>query len=143
MGELRMERRYTVAPETVFAFVTEPAHLLQWWGPEGTDVAEYDLDLMRPGPWFLVLIDPQGGKHRMSGEVLAVDPPRSVEFTMIVPGTDPAIDSTVRFEVEPDGKGGARFVLIQSGITEEMIAMGSRGWGSTLARLDRLIDASS
>ena len=84
MGELKIERHYPVAPERLFAFLTETANLLKWWGPEGTSVAEQSLDLTRTGPWNFVLIDPQGGHHRMSGEVRAVDAPHSVEFTLIV-----------------------------------------------------------
>ena len=52
---------------------------------------------------------------------------------MNVPGED--ADSTVRFEIAADGKGGSRFTLIQSGITDKMVEMGRHGWGSTLARL--------
>ena len=141
MGELKIERHYAVAPERLFAFLTETGNLLKWWGPEGTSVAEQSLDLTRAGPWNFVLIDPQGGHHRMSGDVRAVDPPRSVEFTMIVhePVDNPSINSTIRFEVRPDGAGGSHFILTQTGLTDEMIIIGStRGWTSTLARLERL-----
>lgn len=137
MSELRIERGYAVTPERLFAFVTETANLLQWWGPEGTSVAEENLDLGRPGPWSLVLVNPNG-RFAMRGVVKAVTPPHSVEFTMNVPG-DEVNDSTVRFEIAPDGKGGSRFTLIQSGITDEMVEMGKHGWGSTLARLERLM----
>lgn len=137
MSELRIERTYPVAPERLFAFVTETENLLKWWGPEGTAIARQDLDLTRPGPWSLVLAGP-GGEFTMCGVVTSVLPPRAVEFTMNVPGVD-APDSTVRFEIVPDGSGGSRFTLIQSGITDEMVEMGRRGWGSTLARLERLL----
>ncbi len=136
MSELRLERDYNVPPEELFAFVTEPQNLIQWWGPEGTGVAEAKLDLRRPGPWSLSLTHPSGGPFEMRGTVLKVTPPRFVEFTMNVPGSD--TDSTVRFEVTPQG-AGSRLTLIQSGISDEMVAMGQRGWGSTLARLERLI----
>ena len=144
MGELRMERHFAVPPEKVFAFVTETQNLIQWWGPEGMDVPEQELDLTRPGPWSVIFADPAGrGRYAMNGLVRAVDPPRVVEFTMNVPGTDPTVYSTVRFEIRPDGAGGCHFALIQTGITDEMIAMGQRGWAKTLDRLDRLINASS
>lgn len=67
---------------------------------------------------------------------------RAIEFTMNVPG-DEVTDSTVRFEIEPDGKGGSRFTLIQSGITDEMVQKGQHGWSSTLGRLERLMGVSS
>ena len=74
----------------------------------------------------------------MTGEVLKVEPGRLVEFTMDVPGQD-APDSTVRFEIAAEGAGRSRFTLVQSGITDEMVEMGKRGWGGTIARLERVM----
>jgi uncharacterized protein YndB with AHSA1/START domain len=140
MSELKLERSYPgVSPERLFAFVTETQNLLQWWGPEGTTATAVNLNLTRPGPWSLVLQSPRG-PFEMRGTVLSVSPPRSVEFTMKVPGE--TVDSTVRFEIGADGKGGSRLTLIQSGITDEMVEMGKHGWTSTLTRLDRLLAAA-
>ena len=66
----------------------------------------------------------------------------SVEFTMNVPG-EAAPDSTVRFDIAPDGKGGSRFTLTQSGITDQMVEMGKHGWVSTLGRLEKLMGVAS
>lgn len=143
MKELRIERIFGAAPETVFSYVTEMENLIKWWGPEGTGIAEHNLDLTSVGPWFFVIIDPSGGHHRVTGEVLKVDPPRSVEFTLVVPDGDgpPQIDSTVRFEVSSNGTGGTNFVLIQTGISAEEIIRGStQGWVSTLGRLEKLLN---
>lgn len=137
MSELRIERSYAIDAESLFALVTAPENLQQWWGPEGMTATDASLNLTQPGPWWLKLTGPRGS-FEMRGVVIGVDPPRSVEFTMNVPGQD-APDSTVRFEVDPDGRGGSRFSLIQLGITDEMVDMGRRGWKSTLDRLDRLV----
>jgi len=139
MSELRIERHYPITPERLFAFVSEPDNLVQWWGPEGTAIEAQDLDLGRLGPWSLTFLNPGGGRFAMRGIVIAVTPPSAVEFTMNVPGSD--TDSTVRFEMAAEG-GGTRFTLIQSNITEEMVAMGRHGWVSTLKRLQRLVDAA-
>lgn len=143
MGDLKIERNFPVSPKRVFAFVTEMDNLLKWWGPVGTSIGEHNLDLSKPGAWFFVLIDPKGGHHRVSGVVLSVDAPRSVEFTLIVhdPDGPPSIDSVVRFEISSDNKGGARFVLTQTGLTEDEIVKGStQGWISTLGRLQELLN---
>lgn len=137
MSELRIARIYPIEPAELFAYVTETENLIKWWGPEGMTASKTNLDLTRPGPWSLVLGGPRGS-FEMRGEVRTVDPPRLVEFTMNVPGVD-APDSVVRFEIAPRGAGGSRFTLIQSGITDEMVEMGKRGWGSTLARLEAVM----
>lgn len=140
MAVLTIERTFRASPERLFAYLTRTELLLKWWGPEGTTVAEHNLDLSRTGPWWFVLVDPRGGRHRVSGEVLEVDAPRSVKFTLVVegPGGRAAIDSVVRFDVYPAADGGTRFVLTQSGLTTDQMAAASKmGWVSTLARLEQ------
>jgi len=142
VSNLKIEREFSVTPETVFAFVTQTDNLLKWWGPENTSIAEHNLDLSKLGPWWFILVDPMGGRHKVSGEVLVVDPPNSVEFTLIVhnPDGDPSIDSVVRFEITASASGGAHFLLTQSGLTSEEIVTGSKkGWVSTLLRLEQIL----
>ena len=137
MSELRIERAYPIEPVKLFACVTEADNLLKWWGPEGAAATEVQLDLTRPGPWALVLDTPRG-PYAMRVTVRSVSAPHSVEFTMNVPEKD-APDSLVRFDIEPDGKGGSILTLTQSGISEQMVLMGMSGWGSTLARLEKAL----
>jgi uncharacterized protein YndB with AHSA1/START domain len=137
MSELTIERVYPIEAGRLFAFVTEADNLLKWWGPEGAVATEVQLDLTRPGPWALVLDTPRG-PYAMRGTVKSVSPPHSVEFTMNVPEKD-APDSIVRFAIRPDGKGGSVFTLTQSGISEQMVAMGKSGWASTLGRLEKAL----
>ncbi|MDF1607236.1 SRPBCC domain-containing protein [Hoeflea sp. YIM 152468] len=145
MSDLRLERTFPHPPERVFAFVTEARHLLSWWGPEGMSLREHQLDLSRPGAWFTTLVNPEGGLHKMSGVVLEIDPPRSVEFTW---GWHDAEDirgreSRVRFEIEPDGTTGSRFRLIHSGLADATsVSNHSRGWSSMLGKLERLAGAT-
>jgi uncharacterized protein YndB with AHSA1/START domain len=140
MAELRLERHFDASPERVFAFVSEAKGLLNWWVPEGTEAGERSLDLSKPGPWRLVLTSPGGGETIMSGNVLAIDPPRSIEMTFDVAyGGMPPMPSTVRFELQPDG-AGTKLTVIQSGISDDMVMMGmTRGWPTTLDRLERAL----
>jgi uncharacterized protein YndB with AHSA1/START domain len=140
---LKIERTFAVAPAKVFSFVTQKENLLKWWGPEGTSVGEHNLDLSAPGNWWFELVTPDGGRHMVSGKVLAVDAPSFVEFTLVVHAKEgpPSIDSLVRFEVRANPGGGTNFLLTQSGLTSEEIVEGStNGWVSTLTRLERLLN---
>jgi uncharacterized protein YndB with AHSA1/START domain len=139
MGELRMEREFRASPERLFHHLTDAKSVAAWWGPEGMTVGDHRLDLGRPGPWSMAISDPSGRAMEMSGTVLSVDPPRSLELTMMVPGT--GVESTVRLEVVPQGTG-SKLTLIQSGITDEMIAWGQRGWVGPLNRLAALAEGS-
>jgi uncharacterized protein YndB with AHSA1/START domain len=137
VSELRIERSYPIAATRLFAYLTKAEYLVQWWGPEGATVTAATLDLANPGRWSISIETPRG-PFEMTGEVLRVEPDRLVEFTMDVPGQQ-APDSTVRFEIASDGAGRSRFTLVQTGITDEMVEMGKRGWGGTLARLERVL----
>ena len=140
---LIMERVFAAKPAKVFTYITEKENLLKWWGPTGTSVAENHLDLSALGDWWFIMIDPSGGRTRVTGEVLKLDPPRMVEFSLIVHTSDgpPMIDSVVRFEVAPIDTGGSHFTLTQSGLSDAEIEMQSKyGWASTLARLEELLE---
>jgi uncharacterized protein YndB with AHSA1/START domain len=140
MAELRLDRHFEAPPARVFAFVTAAEGLLQWWVPDGTEAGERQLDLSKPGPWRLVLTSPGGGETIMSGNVLSIDPPRSIELTFDVAyGGMPPMPSTVRFELVPSGEG-TKLTVIQSGISEDMVMMGmTRGWPTSFDRLERAL----
>lgn len=140
MSVLKIERRFPVPPEKVFAFVTRTDHLLKWWGPEGVSMHEHNLDLSQPGPWSSTLLNSNGDLHKMSGEVVAIDPPNSVEFTW---GWHDASDqrgyeSRVRFDIRRQADGSSVFQLTHSGLAdEEAAANHSRGWTSSLRKLEQ------
>ncbi len=146
MSVVKIERTFPVAPETVFAFVTRSEHLLKWWGPEGVAMKEHNLDLSRPGAWSSTLVNSEGALHKMSGEVVAIDPPNTVEFTW---GWHDDKDqrgheTRVLFEVSPDGDGGTVFVLTHSGLTdEEAAANHKQGWTSSLRKLEQFPELQS
>lgn len=140
MSVLKIERTFPVAPEKVFAFVTQTDHLLKWWGPEGVAMKEHNLDLSRPGAWSSTLVNSEGALHKMSGEVVTVDPPNSVEFTWGWHDDEDqrGYETRVLFEVRPDGGGGTLFLLTHSGLADdEAAANHSRGWTSALRKLEQ------
>lgn len=145
MSVLKIERTFPVEPEKVFAFVTQMDNLLKWWGPEGMSVREHNLDLSKPGAWSSTLVNAEGGLHKMSGEVVTVDPPKSVEFTLgwHNDNDERGHESVVRFEVRPNDAGGAHFLLIHSGLTdEESAANHGKGWSSSLRKLELLANGN-
>ena len=143
MTDLVIERVFAADAETVFAFVTRGEHLMKWWGPEAMHVGDHDLDLSRTGSWTSTLVNAEGGTYKVSGEVVAIDPPRSVEFTWGWHDEDDqrGHDSQVRYDVEPNPGGGARFVLTHTGLAdEESRDSHNGGWTSSLRKLERLLN---
>ena len=113
MSVLRMERIFPVAPERVFSFLTQMNNLLQWWGPEGTTIGEHNLDFSRLGAWSAIMYSPEGYAADVGGEVIAIDPPNSVELTLSFKEDDGkrGPESVIRFEVQPNDEGGTLFIL--------------------------------
>ena len=87
------------------------------------------------------MVNAEGNRFKVSGEVTRIDPPKSVEFTW---GWHDDQDvrcheSQVRFEVVARADGGARFVMIHSGLADDESAqMHNEGWTSSLRKLERL-----
>lgn len=141
-GILTLERTFDAPPQKVYDFVTKKEYLLQWWGPEGCYVDENHLDFTVVGTYFFVMVAPNGGRAKVSGSVLAVNPPYMVEFDMSMPGDEECLRmSVVKFEMVANLRGGTDFTLTQTGLTSEEITFNrTNGWVSTLARLVALLE---
>jgi uncharacterized protein YndB with AHSA1/START domain len=141
MTDLTMERSFKAAPETVFAFLTQRGNILKWWGPEGMTVPEADMDFTRPGPWSSVMMAADGRRFKVTGTVISVEPPRTVELTWAWHDERDrrGHESRVRFEVRPGEAGGTHFTLRHTGLADEESAKGHEsGWMSALRKLERM-----
>lgn len=145
MTELTIERVFPADAATVFAFVTKSENLVKWWGPEGMSLPDCNLDLSQPGAaWHSVMMNSDGARFKVSGEVVSVNPPHSVEFTW---GWHDENDqrghsSRVRFDVAPTASGeGALFRLTHSELPDdESAANHSAGWTSSFRKLSAGLD---
>ncbi|MEX0365619.1 MAG: SRPBCC domain-containing protein [Ruegeria sp.] len=138
MADLRLEREFLVAPEQLFAWVSDGPKLLQWWGPEGLHVPEHDLDFSRTGAWFSVMENGEGQRFKVSGHVTHVDAPKSVGFTWAWHDENDqrGDESHVTFTVEATDNG-ARLVLDHRELgDDEISASHEGGWTSSLRKLE-------
>jgi uncharacterized protein YndB with AHSA1/START domain len=121
--EIRIEAR----PETVFAFITDPALIVRWMGTE----AELD---PRPGGVCRVVVNP---RSVVRGEFVEVVPHSRVVFTWgfeepgatVAPGS-----STVEVTLTPDG-AGTLLRLEHRDLPEPSRAQHDMGWEHFLDRL--------
>ena len=91
---LRFERRLPHAVAEVWAAITEPARLADWWLPFDADIT---IDL-RPGG--LIVMSASGDEPvTITCEILRVEPPVLLEHTHVDPG------SRLLWELEPNGDG--------------------------------------
>ncbi len=142
MTDLTLERHFPVAPEVVFAHVTKEEHLKNWMGPVTMTCSEIDMELTQDAKWFAVILNSEGQRHKMSGKVTDIDPPRTVDFTW---GWHDETDargheSNVRFQVTSDGGDGSIFKLIHTNLPDtEAAESHNSGWTSTLTKLEAML----
>lgn len=119
------EVRVQARPETVFAFFTDPARMVQW---KGVNAA---LD-PRPGGIYRVNVT---GRETAIGEYVEVSPPRRIVFTW---GWDsgPVEPGSTRVEVDFIPDGDATIVRLKHfGLDAEGQASHKQGWEHFLPRL--------
>lgn len=114
--------RIAAAPETVWAFWTEPERLAQWWGT-GTDVD------VQAGGCFRVVME---SGAVMLGSFATVEPPHRLVFTFgweqNAPGEPLAPGSTVvEVLLTPDGDGTV-LVLRHSDMPVTHASDHAKGW---------------
>lgn len=125
---LRFERRLAHPPEKVWQAITEPEHLVAWF-PDTIVVP----DGWEPGAPLRFEHAPVVGGG-FDGEVLAVEPPRLLEFRW---GTD-----VLRFEIEPDGDG-TRLTVLDTIDQVGKAARDAAGWHVCLDRLAARLDGAA
>ena len=114
---LRFVRPLPYSAETAWSAITEPGHLAAWF-PDGITGA-FEVGST------LAFGSSQVGEF--TGDVLAVDPPKSLEYTW---GTD-----VLRFEIEPTGDGCA-LTLFDTIDEVGKAARDAAGWHVCLDKLE-------
>jgi uncharacterized protein YndB with AHSA1/START domain len=122
---LRFTRRLAHPPEKVWQALTEPEHLKAWFP------MPFTVDEWRAGAPMRFESEVTGD---FGGEVLAVDPPRLLEFSW---GPD-----TLRFEVEPDGDG-SKLTLLDTIEDLGKAARDGAGWHTCLDYLEHALDGTT
>ncbi len=82
--EIRMTRLFDAAPPLVYAAMTQPDYIRQWWGNlgEGYAVPVCEVDLRVGGSWKFVSRHPDG-EAVFSGVYREIAPPDRLVFTEI------------------------------------------------------------
>jgi uncharacterized protein YndB with AHSA1/START domain len=88
-------------PARVFAAITDPQQIAQWWGRKGMyRVTESTSDLRVGGKWSSSGVGADGKAFGVEGEYLEIDPPRLLVHTW-KPSYHELGDTVVRWELKP------------------------------------------
>ena len=137
---LVIERVFKASPDKVFKAWTDPAILVQWWGPEGFDTPECQMDVRVGGAHRSVMVSPDGTPRTVSGVFREVSPPKRLVMTW---GWEEngkrGHETVVEVTIEPT-VGGTRLRLVQRLFqTAEQRDGHNQGWSSSFNDLERLL----
>ena len=126
-------------PERVFDAWTEPSMLVKWWGPEGTDTKEYQMDVRVGGAWRTVF-DGAYGRRIVSGVYRVIERPRRLAMTWgwEQPDGSRGHETIVDVRFEPVAAGTRLSLEQKRFINAEQRDLHSQGWSSSFRKLERL-----
>jgi uncharacterized protein YndB with AHSA1/START domain len=127
-------RRIKAPPARVWAAITRPDLMLQWWGPDAGPTLSVVADV-RPGGQFSVVFRLlNGDEHNPTGVYQEVDPERKLVFTWNLPETSER-PSLVTFLLKPFD-GGTELTLIHEYLpNEDQRKSHEEGWKGLLDKL--------
>lgn len=131
---LTLVRRIKAPPARVWAAITQPELMLQWWGPDAGPTLSVVADV-RPGGRFSVVFRLlNGDEHNPTGTYREVIPERKLVFTWDLPEAQEP-ESLVTFQLEPFDGGTVLTLTHEHLPDEETRKSHEAGWNGLLDKL--------
>jgi uncharacterized protein YndB with AHSA1/START domain len=134
--ELRITRRYPVAPEKVWRAWTDPQALSAWFGPgEPNSVSLAELDVRTGGRYRVRFRTPDGEEHEVSGNYQEVVPHERLVFSWAWRSTPERVSRVTVVLRAADG--GTELDFRHERFFDAQAREGhARGWALTFEKLD-------
>lgn len=133
-------RRIKASPAKVWAAITQPAQMLQWWGPDAGPTLSVEADVRPGGRFSIVFRLLSGDEHNPTGVYQQVVPEQKLVFTWEWADA-PERESQVTFLLAPFD-GGCELTLIHAQLPDEEARVSHRaGWEGLLDKLPAFLAA--
>jgi uncharacterized protein YndB with AHSA1/START domain len=127
-------RRIKAPPARVWAAITRPDLMIQWWGPDAGPTLRADADVRPGGRFSIVFRLLNGDEHNPTGVYREVIPETKLVFTWEWPGS-PEKESLVTFLLKPFD-GGTELMLIHEQLPDGDARVSHElGWNGLLDKL--------
>jgi uncharacterized protein YndB with AHSA1/START domain len=142
-ASITIVRTFAASVEEVFAAWTDPALMQQWLAPETCSVLEVSADHRPGGRHRLVVADPNGNQHVVTGEYREVISGQRLVQTWDAHGLDPAVDpypTVLTLDFRALGPSSTEITLRQDQLVTIVDREGNReGWRQCFNKLDALL----
>jgi uncharacterized protein YndB with AHSA1/START domain len=124
--EVVMSRVVDAERETAFRAWTDPAQIVQWFGPAGFRIATYEIEIRAGGIWRFDMIAPDGTVFSNRMRFHRIEAPHLIEFSH---GTDADSDPDafrmrVTFDAQDNGKTAVTFRQMHPSAERRTIVVG-------------------
>ena len=139
---LRLQRTLPAPRAVVWAALTDPDQLREWWGPHGFTAPSVDFDPEVGRSYRIAMQPPDDDVFVLSGEFREVDAPARLSYTFRWDPPDPDDRETVA-TLALEGRGDETDVLLTQDefATEERRALHEAGWTEGFERLEQVLAA--
>lgn len=134
LPSLSLVRRIKASPARVWAAITQPDLMLQWWGPDAGPTLRVEADVCPGGRASVVFRLLNGDEHNPTGVYREVVPEKKLVFTWNLPGA-PEAASLVTVRLEPFDEG-TELTLTHEHLPDETARTShEHGWNGLLDKL--------
>jgi uncharacterized protein YndB with AHSA1/START domain len=134
-------RRIKASPARVYAAITQPKLMMQWWGPDAGPTLSAEADVRPGGRFSIVFRLLNGDEHNPTGIYREVVPEKKLVFTWEWPGIAER-ESRVTFLLEPFD-GVTELTLIHELLPDEDARRSHEaGWSGLLDKLPVFLEGA-
>lgn len=138
-ASVTLVRRLKASPATVYAAITRPEQMRQWWSPDAGPTISVEADVRPGGRYSIVFRLLNGVEHNPTGVYREVVPNEKLVFTWEWPNA-PEKESQVTFLLKPIDDG-TELTLIHEQLADEAARHSHEaGWSGLLAKLPQFLE---
>ena len=130
-------RHMKAPPAKVWAAITQPSQMIQWWGPDAGPTLKAEAEVRPGGRYSIIFRLLDGSEHNPTGVYRIVEPPKTLAFTWEWPGSAER-ESLVTFRLTPT-EDGTRLTLVHEQLPEDAVASHEAGWNGLLDKLHQFL----
>jgi uncharacterized protein YndB with AHSA1/START domain len=101
--EIVLTRLLDAPRELVWRALTEPEHLIRWWGPNGFTNTFHEIDVREGGVWRFVMHGPDGSDYDNFVRFIEVVPPERLVYDHGVSENDVMFQACLTLDEVGDG----------------------------------------